>query len=94
MDSVLGHAYNSSASLCRAEQRRAGYRSTNRYAVFQTLPHTLGLGPEVWRVLSKAHQIRNDSEYEGYLDIEELLVSDLVRAAAAVESALLGLPSL
>ena len=30
--------------------RHAGYRPTNRYLVFQVLPHTLGLGPEVWRV--------------------------------------------
>ena len=26
---------------------------------------TLGLGPEVWRVLAKCHDMRNRSEYEG-----------------------------
>jgi hypothetical protein len=27
--------------------RHSGYRAANRYIVFQVLPHTLGLGPEV-----------------------------------------------
>src|SRR5689334_10523642 len=45
-------AYNASHALCLAALRRAGYRSANRYVVFQALPHTLGLGPEVWRVLA------------------------------------------
>jgi hypothetical protein len=43
----------------------------NRYIVFQVLPHTLGLGPEVWRVLAKCHEIRNLGEYEGDLNIDE-----------------------
>jgi hypothetical protein len=29
------------------------------------LPHTLGLGAEVWRVLDKCHNTRNLGEYEG-----------------------------
>ena len=42
-------AYNASHALCLAALRWHGYRSSNRYIVFQVLPHTLGLGPEVWR---------------------------------------------
>ena len=45
-------AYNAAHALCRAALRYAGYRPRNRYVVFQVLPHTLGLGPEVggsWR---------------------------------------------
>jgi len=42
--------------LCLAALRRLGYRAENRYIVFQVLPHTLGLGPEVWRVLAKCHE--------------------------------------
>ncbi len=49
----LDLAYNATHALCLAALRRHGYRSTNRYIVFQLLPHTLGLGPEVWRLLSK-----------------------------------------
>ena len=52
-------AYNAAHALCLAALRRTGYRARHRYIVFQTLPHTLGLGPEVWRVLDKAHQQRN-----------------------------------
>ena len=52
-------AYNAAHALCLAALRWNGYRSTNRYIVFQLLPSTLGLGPEVWRVLSKCHDIRN-----------------------------------
>ena len=43
--------------------------------VFQVLPDTLGLGPEVWRVLSKCHDMRNRTEYEGVLDVDNRLVS-------------------
>lgn len=57
-------AYNAAHALCLAALRRCGYRAKHRYIVFQSLPHTLGLGPEVWRVLDKCHQIRNVAEYE------------------------------
>jgi orotate phosphoribosyltransferase len=60
--------------------------------VFQTVPHTLGLGPEVRRVLAKAHQRRNDAEYEGFVDVEERLVEDVIGAGRAVERALDALP--
>jgi hypothetical protein len=48
--------------------------------VFQVLPHTLGLGPEVWRVLAKCHEIRNLGKYEGDLNIDDQLVKDLISA--------------
>ena len=63
-------AYNAAHALCLAALRYRGFRPSNRYIVFQVLPHTLGLGPEVWRVLAKCHDIRNRGEYEGDLDIE------------------------
>ena len=37
---------------CLAALRWLGYRPANRYIVFQVLPHTLGLGPEVTRELA------------------------------------------
>ena len=52
-------AYNAAHAMCVAALRWHGYRSGNRYIVFQLLPHTLELGPEVWRVLSKCHDLRN-----------------------------------
>lgn len=59
-------------------------RCADRYIVFQALPHTLGLGPEVWRVLAKAHELRNLAEYEGHVDVEERLVRDVVAVCETV----------
>lgn len=71
-----------------------GFRSSNRYIVFQVLPHTLGLGPEVWRVLNKAHEIRNLGEYEGDLNVDERIVRDLIAACRKVAIAVDALPPL
>ncbi len=88
VESRFDLAYNAAHALCLAALRRQGYRSSNRYIVFQVLPHTLGLGPEVWRVLDKCHNTRNLSEYEGLLDVDEGLVADLILAAQKVSDAL------
>ena len=85
-------AYNAAHGLCLAALRWHGYRSTNRYIVFQLLPQTLGLGPEVWRVLSKCHDIRNLGEYEGDLNVDERIFTDLIVAARAVAAKLEALP--
>jgi hypothetical protein len=68
----LHDAANSSLAALR------WYRSGNRYLVFQVLPHTIGVGPEVWRVLAKCHDCHNVAEYEGYFEIDEQLLKDLV----------------
>lgn len=47
LESRFDLAYNAAHALCLAALRRMGYRAGNRYIVFQVLPHTLGLGPEV-----------------------------------------------
>ena len=77
-------AYSAAHALALAALRFRGYRSSKRYIVFQVLPHTLGLGPEVWRVLSKCHDMRNRTEYEGALDVDERLVDDLIAACRKV----------
>jgi hypothetical protein len=88
VESRFDLAYNAAHALCLAALRRMGYRAGNRYIVFQVLPHTLGLGPDVWRVLDKCHNTRNLGEYEGLLDVDERLVNDLIAATAAVAKAL------
>lgn len=88
LESRFDLGYNAAHALCLAALRRLGYRAKHRYIVFQVLPHTLGLGPEVWRVLAKAHDTRNLGEYEGDLNVDERLVTDLVRAAEAVAAEL------
>ena len=87
-------AYNAAHALCLAALRRSGYRSRNRFMVFQVLPHTLGLGPEVWRVLANCHQVRNQAEYEGYSRVEERMVADLINACRQVAARLEALVAL
>ena len=53
LESRFDLGYNAAHALCVAALRWHGYRSGNRYIVFQLLPQTLDLGPEVWRVLAK-----------------------------------------
>jgi hypothetical protein len=92
LESRFDLGYNSAHAMCLAALRRLGYRAKNRYIVFQVLPHTLALGPEVWRVLAKAHDTRNLGEYEGDLNVDERLVTDLIVAAQAVAAKLQALP--
>jgi len=80
VESRFDLAYNAAHSLALAALRCKGYRSTNRYIIFQVLPHTADLGSEVWRVLAKCHERRNAAEYEGYLEIDDRLLSDLMVA--------------
>lgn len=70
-------AYNAAHVAALAALRWHGYRSENRYTVFQCLAHTVGWPAHRWRVLDAAHQKRNLAEYEGCLDVEESVVSEL-----------------
>ena len=87
-------SYGAAHALCLAALRYHGYRPTQRYIVFQVVPDTLGLGPEVWRVLSKCHDLRNRTEYEGAVEATERLVADLIAACRAVAREVEKLPSL
>ncbi len=77
-------AYNAAHALALAALRWHGYRSENRYLVFQCLAHTLGLPSEQWRVLDQAHRKRNLAEYEGDVEIDAELLAALLRVAAEV----------
>lgn len=80
-ESQFDLAYNAAHSFALAAMRWHGYRpNKQRFVVFQALPHTLGLKPEVWRILDKCHTRRNQAEYEGYFEVEEQLLKDLVSA--------------
>lgn len=85
IESRFDLAYNAAHALALAALRWHGYRADNRYLVFQCLPHTLGVGPDVWRILSHCHNLRNRGEYEGFLDINEALVVDLIRAGEKIQ---------
>jgi hypothetical protein len=92
LESRFDLAYNAAHALCLAALRWHGYRSSNRYIVFQLLSSTLGLGPEVWRVLSKCHDIRNLGEYVGDLNVDERIVTDLIAACHLVATKIDALP--
>jgi hypothetical protein len=91
LESRFDLAYNAAHALALAALRWHGYRSESRYLVFQCLTHTLKLAPEQWRVLDQAHRKRNAAEYEGTLDVDEALLSALVRVASEVEQRILAL---
>jgi hypothetical protein len=86
LESRFDLAYNAEHALSLAALRHKGYRSENRYLVFQTLPHTLQLPNEQRRVLDKAHRQKNSSEYDGVLDLDTAMVEALIRVASEVEA--------
>ena len=83
--------YGAAHALCLAALKNAGYRSENRYIVFQCAQHTMGLEPEYWRVLSDAHRQRNVAEYEGFIEVNEQLLEALVRVVEIVAERVQGL---
>lgn len=88
LESRFDLAYNAAHALALAAMRWHGYRPDKRYIVFQSLAYTLSLGPEVWRILDKAHGTRNAVEYEGALEIDKQLVIDLLKATQIVQTAI------
>ena len=88
LESRFDLACNAAHALCLAALRWHRFRAGNRYIVFHVLPHTLRLGPEVWRVLAKCHATRNLGEYEGDLNVDERIVTDLLAACHLVAAAI------
>ena len=83
-DSRFDLAYNAAHSLSLAALRWHGYRADSRYIVFQVLPHTLGLPPETWRLLTEAHRRRNQSEYDGVLLEDERFLKTLIKSIQGI----------
>lgn len=92
-DSRFDLAYNAAHALALYALRRLGYRSDNRYLVFQVLPHTAGLPTEVWRVLAKAHERRNLAEYEGHLEHDDRLLAEMIAATTRLRDTVAALPA-
>lgn len=95
LDSRFDLAYNAAHALALAALRWHGFRSENRYLVFQCLQHTVDLSAAQWRVLDGAHRKRNLSEYEGSLEVDLKLVEATIRVAEQVRERIeeLGPPS-
>lgn len=83
-------AYDAAHSAARAALRAHGYRSDDRYLVFQCLEHTIGWPAQKWRVLDTCHRRRNDAEYEGIVDLPASLTNELVMLTRELIDAVLG----
>jgi hypothetical protein len=81
LDGRFDLAYNAAHAYSLAALRWHGYRSENRFTVFQCLEHTVQMPPEQWRVLDQAHRKRKVAEYEGNLDVDQKLVEAIIRVA-------------
>ncbi len=92
LESRFDLAYNAAHALSLAALRWHGYRSGNRYIVFQVLVHTLEMPAATWRLLAKCHQRRNMAEYEGVVDVEPRLLDGLIAATHEVLKAARRLP--
>ena len=77
-ESRFSLAYGAAHALSLAAMRWHGYRSDNRYLVFQCLEYTANFSTEKWRVLDKCHKLRNLAEYVGQLDINPQLLQVLI----------------
>ena len=91
-DSRFDLAYNAAHAFALFAMRRMGYRSENRYLVFQALSHTAGIPAATWRVLAKAHERRNEVEYGGAAEEDERLLAGLIEAAQALRQAVDKMP--
>jgi hypothetical protein len=73
-------AYNTAHALALYALRQQGYRSDKRYLVFQCLAHTTPITKTQVRLFALCHERRNLAEYEGYMDVDETLLNELLSA--------------
>lgn len=85
-DSQFSLAYGAVHAFSLAALRWHGYRSDSRYLVFQCLQHTLGVDRAKWRVLDKCHNARNRAEYEGHLDVNPQLLTELISITEEIQT--------
>ena len=78
LDGRFHLAYDAAHYFALAALRLNGYRSTNRYIVFQALEHTLSIPANKWRLLAKCHDNRNLALYEGAFSTNEQLLDELI----------------
>jgi hypothetical protein len=85
-------AYGAAHGFALAALRQKGYRSENRYAVFQALGHTtMGVDRATVQIFAKCHNERNLAEYEGRTEVDERLLDELIRCTTDLEKVMLAL---
>lgn len=91
LESRFDLAYNAVHAFSLAALRWHGYRSEDRYLVFQALEHTLKIENAKWKVLDLCHRLRNRCEYEGVLDVTAEQLAELIAIAGEVLRGVKGL---
>ena len=86
-DSRFILAYDAAHSLALAALRWHGFRSENRYIVFQALGHTVSFPTDKWRFLDHCHHKRNVALYDGSYFEDEQLIKDLIAVAKELQVA-------
>ncbi len=81
-------AYDATHFLALAALRWHGYRSENRYMVFQALAHTLSIDAGKWRFLADCHQKRNIALYDGDYFEDEPRIAELIAVAKELQAAI------
>ncbi|WP_069085212.1 hypothetical protein [Pseudomonas sp. TCU-HL1] len=82
--SRLDLACNATHALALTALRLRGYRSDRRYLVFQSLPPALEPGKTQVRLFTLCHKRRNLAEYEGYMEVDERLLAELLTGVDAL----------
>ncbi len=77
-------AYSAADALALTALRLQGHRSDKRYLVFQCLVHALDVSKAEIRLFALCHERRNQAEYEGYMDVDDALLADLIAATDAL----------
>lgn len=90
-DSRFSLAYDAAHSLALAALRWHGFRSENRYLVFQALPHTLAFPTGKAAFLSDCHAKRNAILYDGDPMDDELRIKELIAVTKDLQVAALAL---
>ena len=70
--------YTAAHLLSLAALRWHGYRSSNRFQVFQCLVNTVDFDKAKCRILTMCHDQRNIAEYQGCLEITPQLLEEFI----------------
>ena len=73
-------AYSAAHGFSLGALRAKGYRSDKRYLVFQCLNYTSAIDKVQQRIFSICHERRNLAEYEGHYEVDENLLSELIKS--------------
>ena len=78
-------------ALALAALRWHGFRSGNRYTVFQVLGWTASFPVAKWRFLDNCHKKRNVALYDGDYSEDEQLIAELIKVTKELQAAVIAM---